>query len=81
MYHLLSHSPEARERMGAEVDTVLGGRVPSFQDAERLPWTTACFQEAMRIFPPVWHLQRVANEDDVICGYRIPKGTLVFVSI
>ena len=81
MYYLLSQSPEARERMEGEVDTVLDGRVPTSEDAERLPWTTACFMEAMRIFPPVWHVQRVANADDVIGGYRIPKGALVFVSI
>lgn len=81
MYYLLSQNPEARERMEAEVDELLGGRVPTYADAERLPWTTACFQEAMRIFPPVWHVQRVANEDDVVGGYRIPAGTLVFVSI
>jgi cytochrome P450 len=81
MYCLLSQNPEARERMEAEVDEVLGGRVPTYEDAERLPWTTACFEEAMRIIPPVWHVQRVALEDDVVCGYRIPAGTLVFVSI
>ncbi|HEY3829365.1 MAG TPA: cytochrome P450 [Solirubrobacteraceae bacterium] len=81
MYYLLSQTPEAREQMESEVDTVLDGRVPSFEDAEHLPWTTACVQEAMRIFPPVWHVQRVAEEDDVVGGYRIPKGALVFVSI
>jgi cytochrome P450 len=81
MYYLLSQSPQAREQMEAEVDAVLEGRVPRFEDAERLPWTTACFQEAMRIFPPVWHVQRVADQDDVVCGYRIPKDALVFVSI
>ncbi len=81
MYCLLSQNPQAREQMEAEVDDVLGGRVPTYEDAERLPWTTACFQEAMRIFPPVWHVQRVALQDDVVCGYRLPAGTLVFVSI
>lgn len=81
MYYLLSQHPEAREQMEREVDEVLQGRVPTAEDAERLPWTTACFQEAMRIFPPVWHVQRVATEDDVIDGKLIPKGTLVFVSI
>jgi len=35
----------------------------------------------MRIYPPVWHVQRVAHEDDVVCGRRVPAGTLVFVSI
>lgn len=81
MYYLLSQSPEARERMEAEVDEVLGGRVPTSEDADRLPWTTACFQEAMRIYPPVWHVQRVAKADDVVCGRRIPRGSLVLVSI
>jgi cytochrome P450 len=81
MYYLLSQTPEARERMEAEVDAVLGGRVPTSEDAEHLPWTTACFQEAMRIYPPVWHVQRVPNEDDVVCGYRIPQNALVLVSI
>jgi len=81
MYYLLSQSPQARERMEAEVDEVLGGRVPTAEDADRLPWTTACFQEAMRIYPPVWHVQRVALRDDVVAGYRIPRRTLVFVSI
>lgn len=81
MYYLLSQNPEARERMEAEVDAVLGDRVPTAEDAEQLPWTTACFEEAMRIFPPVWHVQRVAIADDVVCGRRIPAGALVLVSI
>jgi cytochrome P450 len=81
MYYLLSQNPQAREQMEAEVDDVLGGRVPLAADVERLPWTKACFEEAMRIFPPVWHVQRVALDDDVICGYAIARGTRVFASI
>jgi cytochrome P450 len=81
MYYLLSQYPAAREQMEAEVDEVLGGRVPTGDDVERLPWTRACFEEAMRLYPPVWHVQRVPLEDDVVGGYRIPAGTLVFVSI
>jgi cytochrome P450 len=81
MYYLLSQHPAARERMEAEVDEVLGGRIPTNEDADKLPWTRACFEEAMRLYPPVWHVQRVPIEDDVIGGYRIEKGTLVFVSI
>ncbi len=81
MYYLLSQHPAAREQMEAEVDDVLGGRIPTNDDVERLPWTRACFEEAMRLYPPVWHVQRVAIEDDVVGGYRLPAGTLVFVSI
>jgi cytochrome P450 len=81
MYYLLSQAPAAREQMEAEVDAVLGGRVPTNDDVENLPWTRACFEEAMRLYPPVWHVQRVPIEDDVVAGYRLPAGTLVFVSI
>ena len=81
MYYLLSQHPDAREKMEAEVDRVLGGRVPTNEDAENLPWTRACFEEAMRLYPPVWHVQRVPTEDDVVAGYRVPAGSLVFVSI
>lgn len=81
MTYLLSQHPEARERMEAEVDEVLGDDMPTAEDCDRLPWTTACFQEAMRLYPPVWHVQRVAIEDDVVGGYRIDAGTLMMVSI
>ena len=81
MYYLLSQNPQAREQMEAEVAEVLGGRIPLADDVERLPWTKACFEEAMRIYPPVWHVQRVALGDDVVGGYAIEKGTRVFASI
>jgi cytochrome P450 len=41
MWYLLSLHPEARERMHVEVDEVLGGRVPTADDADRLVWTAA----------------------------------------
>src|SRR5206468_5365037 len=47
MWYLLALNEDARERMLAEVDSVLGGRRPVLADLKRLPWTTACFQEAM----------------------------------
>ncbi len=81
MYYLLSQHPQAREQLEAEVDEVLDGRVPLAADVERLPWTKACFEEAMRIYPPVWHVQRVALGEDVIGGYRIEPRTRVFASI
>ena len=34
----------------------------------------------MRLYPPVWSIGRSAVEEDVIGGYRIPKGSLIFMS-
>jgi cytochrome P450 len=81
MWYLLALNPAARERMLAEVDDVLDGRRPTFADADRLPWTTACFLEAMRVFPPAWIIPRTCIAEDRIGGHRIPKGSSILVPI
>ena len=79
MWLLLSQYPEARKRMQVEVDEVLQGRRPTFEDLERLPWTNAVLQESMRIHPPVPAMSRVASRDDVIDGEPVPEGTVLIV--
>jgi cytochrome P450 len=81
MFLLLANHPDALARLHEEVDQVLGGEPPTAETAEQLVWLAACFQEAMRIYPPVWHLPRLARNDDVLCGYKVPAGTRVLVSV
>ncbi|RMZ76055.1 hypothetical protein DV737_g5007, partial [Chaetothyriales sp. CBS 132003] len=46
----------------------------------KLPYTLACLQEALRIYPPVpGTLGRTTLRDEVIAGYAIPKRTHVGV--
>lgn len=77
----LSLNPAARERLFDEVDTVLGDRTPDMDDLEKLPWTRACVEEAMRIDSPVWTVGRQALGEDEILGYRIPRRASVMVLI
>ncbi|MFI9402230.1 cytochrome P450 [Nocardia sp. NPDC052316] len=77
---LLSNNPEARERLIAEVDTVLGDRRPTPADLDELPWTSAVIEEAMRLYPPSWLIERQAAADDVLGGYAIPAGATVYVA-
>ena len=81
MWYLLALNPDARDKMLEEIDTVLCGRTPTVDDIASLPWTTACFQEAMRIYPPAWVIPRTAVAEDVIDGHRIRKGASVIVPI
>ncbi len=81
MWYLLALNPEERERMLREIDEVLGDRRPTVDDVAALPWTTACFQEAMRFYPPAWVIPRTCIETDVIDGHRIPKGATVVIPI
>ena len=81
MWYLLAINHEARARMLAEVDEVLGDRPPAFADVARLRWTTACFLEAMRMFSPAWAIPRICVEDDVIDGHPIRRGATVLIPI
>jgi cytochrome P450 len=79
LWYLLAAHPPARQRLVEEVDSVLRGRTPAAEDLERLLWTTACLQEALRLYPPAWVLEREARIDDHLDGLRVPAGaTIIF---
>ncbi len=80
MWYLLSQNPLARDQLLAEVDDVLGGQPPGPDAADRLPYTKACFQESMRLYPPVWHVQRRARKADVLAGHPVPAGSVLLIS-
>ena len=78
--YYISRNPVVRERLEAEVETVLGDRQITASDYARLPYAHAVFQETMRLSPPGYTgnaMLRVAAKDCVVGGYLIPKGTIV----
>lgn len=79
-FYLLAHHPEAEQRMHAELDAVLGDTPLQLADIERLPFTAAVFQEAMRLYPPFVGTLRGAARDHHIGGRSVRKGTLVILS-
>jgi cytochrome P450 len=79
-WYLLAQNPEAEERLHAELDAVLGGRLPTAADFQRLSYTRMVFEEAMRVYPPVPRLVRTAVRDYRVGDYTVPAGSLVVVS-
>lgn len=76
-FYLLGTHPAATERLLAEVDG-LGGRTPTAEDAmNALPYTRAVFQEAMRLYPPVWSGGRDIIADTELAGHRVRAGDCV----
>ncbi|CAG7835656.1 unnamed protein product [Allacma fusca] len=74
----LAAYPEKQEILQEELDSVLGGRVPTIDDQKVMPYTTAVIKETMRIatlFPA--GVPRQTTEDLTIGGYHISKGTIV----
>ena len=79
--YLLATHPEVERRFRSEVAAVIGdGREPSLEDISHLEYTGMVLNEALRLYPPIWVLERRAITGDVIGGYRIPAGSTVVVS-
>jgi cytochrome P450 len=79
-FMLLAQNPEARRALEAELAQALNGREPTFEDARRLPYTSAVIKETMRLRSPVWSFVRMTNQDVDIGGYHIPKDTLIWLN-
>ncbi|KAF4617511.1 hypothetical protein D9613_005756 [Agrocybe pediades] len=70
--------PEVQRKAQAEIDRVLGGRLPEFNDQEDLPYISAIVKEVLRWQPigPI-SVPRAASEEDIYRGYYIPKGAIM----
>ncbi|MDQ3262983.1 MAG: cytochrome P450 [Myxococcota bacterium] len=81
MWYLLSKHPEIQRRVRAEVAEVLGNRVPTSADLPRLKYLSRCWDETLRLYPPVWVTGRETLAEDEIMGFRVPARTVVSIPI
>jgi cytochrome P450 len=79
-FYLLARDPGAMERVHEEALSVLGDRVPEPEDLPSLSYTGRVIRESMRLFPPIWAMERRAIAEDVLGGFRIPAGSTVVIS-
>ncbi|PVF93577.1 cytochrome P450 [Serendipita vermifera] len=71
--------PTVAERVFEEIQSVTQGyRLPKISDRPKLPYTEAVWKEAIRWRPffPLG-MPHVNNQDEIIRGYFIPKGTMI----
>ena len=75
---LLAAHPDERDRLEAEADA-LGTDAPGLADVEKLPFAGMVFNEALRLYPPVWMLARRCVAPFALGAHRIPEGGLVMM--
>ncbi|WP_276301695.1 cytochrome P450 [Halorussus lipolyticus] len=78
---LLAGNPDARERLDAELDAVVGDRDPTFADVPALDYTERFIREALRLYPPIYAIYRQPKEDVLLDGYGITTDTTLQLSI
>ena len=78
-WYLMGQNPEVEKKFHAELDEVLGNRLPSVADMARLKYTDLIARESMRLYPPAYGLGREAIEEFELGGYRVPAGSQLFM--
>ncbi|MGI5282722.1 cytochrome P450 [Nonomuraea polychroma] len=78
LYSVAQHT-DVRRKLEAELDSVLGDRVPTPADLPKLPYLRQVVDESLRLHPPIWVFPRDLAEDDVIGGYHVPAGTTLLI--
>ena len=81
LLYLLSSRPDCLERVRCEFDAVLGDGPLSYSDVPKFEFATQVIQEALRLFPPFWMVDRMALADDRAGDLEIPRGSTVVVFI
>lgn len=77
MFTLLDGQDEVVAKMRDEVDTVLGGRAPTFADVPKLTYLRKVVDETLRLRGPVAMTARNVVEADNIMGYAVNAGDVV----
>ena len=78
--YLVNH-PKYQEDIQRQLDEVLDERSPSLNDRANLPLVQATIIETLRLgnVGPLL-LPHVTMTDTTLCGYRVPKDTIVFAN-
>ncbi|XP_073499638.1 cytochrome P450 4B1-like isoform X2 [Phyllobates terribilis] len=81
--YCMAKYPEHQEKCREEIREVLEDRTTvEWEDLSKLPYTTMCIKESMRLYPPVPGVSRELKEPITFFdGRSLPKGTQVFLSM
>jgi cytochrome P450 len=79
--YLLAQNPGVEEKLRAELDAVLQGKSPSYEDMSKLSYTRQVIDEILRLYPPTWSILRTSLQENQLGDYPIPQGASVMVNI
>jgi cytochrome P450 len=78
--YLLAECPEWQDRVLAEIESVTGGAPLAFEHLKHMESLRNLFKEALRLYPPVAFLPRMATKDMEMRGKQIKAGDMVQVA-
>src|SRR5262249_39205693 len=72
-------NPQVEAKFHQELDRVLAGRLPTFNDLPQLAYTEHVLAEALRLYPPAWAIGRKVLSEFQAGPYSIPEQSIVLM--
>lgn len=79
-WYLLATHPRIRQEFHDELDAILGGKPPTYDDLAELEITDRIIKETLRLYPPIHTIPRKTATDIEFAGVQIPAGKEVQLS-
>ncbi|KAM4641148.1 cytochrome P450 4B1-like [Discoglossus pictus] len=81
--YCMAQYPEHQEKCREEIREVLGERqTMEWEDIHKIPYTTMCIKESLRLYPPVPSISRELKKPMTFYdGRSLPAGSLVSINI
>nr|WP_294787573.1 cytochrome P450 [uncultured Flavobacterium sp.] len=78
--HLLGRNQEVQEKVLEEIYAIESQTDNIIEQLQKMTYTNAVLNEAMRLYPPAWITDRQNLEDDSLAQFKIKKDTLIGIS-
>jgi len=80
-FNYLTRFPHMQKTIQAEIDTVLGSRIPLLEDRANMPYTDAFIHEVLRHACIIYTTPHATTEEVQFHGYTLPAGTSVYANV
>jgi cytochrome P450 len=77
IFYLLARHPKHIREIRDEAAAVIGDNAIDYRNLHQLEATVRVIDEALRLYPPFWMIDRIALKDDEVAGLHIPAGAMV----
>ncbi|XP_002931492.1 cytochrome P450 4B1 [Xenopus tropicalis] len=81
--YCMAKYPEHQQKCREEIRDVLGEKESfEWEDLNKIPYTTMCIKESLRLYPPVPAVSRELNKPITFSdGRSLPAGSVIFINI
>ncbi len=79
-FFMLSQLPAVVARLRAEIASVAGDGPIGLEQVKHLVLVRNVFREALRLYPPITFIPRVALRDTEIDGRKVKRGTMIMIA-